>query len=127
MHAMKFAFLIVLGALAMLSGCSRTDDFRARTVAGQPLVRAIEKYHSDTGSYPNSLSALVPKYLTAVPDTPDRSEHKFTGWDYSLTTNGLAVSYALRYYMGRGGVEYEPPSWIGNDEGHRTVILSNAK
>jgi hypothetical protein len=79
----------------------------------------------ETGSYPESLSALVPKYLAAVPEMPDRSEHNFTGWDYSRTTNGLEVSFTLRYYMGRGGVEYVPPDWIGNDEGHRIVLLSN--
>lgn len=39
--------------------------------------------------------------------------------------NGSVVSYSLRYYMGKGGIEYEPPDWIGNDEGHKTVVLSN--
>jgi hypothetical protein len=111
--------------VALLSACSRTAEFRAQAEAGQPIVQAIEKYHSDTGSYPESLSALVPRYLAAVPETPDGSEHKFTGWDYTRTTNGLIVSFSLRYYLGRGGVEYEPPDWIGNDEGDRTVLLSN--
>ena len=71
------------------------------------------------------LSDLVPKYLATVPDVPDRSKGKFTGWDYSPETNGLVVSYSLRYYMGKGGVEYEPPNWVGNDEGNKTIILSN--
>jgi hypothetical protein len=124
---MKLSILVVLGVLAMLSACSRAPEFRAQALAGQPIVSAVEKYCSDTGSYPESLSALVPKYLAAVPDTPDLSKDKFTGWDYTRTTNGLVVSYALRYYLGKGGVEYEPPNWMGNDEGHRTVILSNAK
>lgn len=75
--------------------------------------------------YPTSLSDLAPKYLTNVPEMPDRSQRKFTGWEYRLVTNRMAVTYTLRYYMGLGGVEYEPPDWFGNDEGSRTVVLSN--
>jgi hypothetical protein len=65
--------------------------------------------------------------LAAVPDLPDKSQHKYSGWDYRTATNGIEISYTLSYYMGRGGVEYESPNWIGDDEGHKTVILSNAK
>ncbi len=124
---MKLSILVFIWALAMLPACSRAPEFRAQALAGQPIVSAIEKYRTDTGSFPESLSALVPKYLAAVPETPDPSKDKFTVWDYTRTTNSLGVSYALRYYLGKGGVEYEPPNWMGNDEGHKTVILSNAK
>jgi hypothetical protein len=127
MRAMKFAAMFILGAVAFLTGCSRAPEFLAQAQAGQPIVRAIDQYHTDKGSYPAFLSDLVPNYLTTAPETPDESKHKFTGWDYRPVTNGLVVSYSLRFYMGKGGVEYEPPNWIGNDEGHRTVILSNEK
>jgi hypothetical protein len=62
MRAMKVSFRVVLVLLAVLSGCSRAPEFRAQALAGQPIVRAIENYRSDTGSYPESLAALVPKY-----------------------------------------------------------------
>ncbi len=92
---------------------------------GQPIVRAVEAFRKQTGNYPASLEDLVPKYLPKVPDRPDESQHKFSGWEYRVITNGVAHTYTLRYYMGRGGVEYEPPVWYGNDEGHRTVLLKN--
>jgi hypothetical protein len=121
------AFVIVaaLGILALRLMFSRTREFRAQARAGQPIVRAVEEYRKRTGVYPQSLTELVPQYLPNVPDLPDKEDSKWRGWDYQTVTNGTAVSYSLRYYLGRGGVEYEPPRWIGNDEGHRTVILSN--
>jgi hypothetical protein len=88
-------------------------------------VRAIESCRQQTGSYPTNLAGLVPRFLAVVPDQPDRSSHEFSGWEFELVTNATVVTYRLRYYMGKGGVEYEPPNWIGNDEGHRKVVLSN--
>jgi hypothetical protein len=120
-----FAIVIVCGIIILRVMFSRTREFRAQARAGQPIVRAIEDYRKQNGNYPVSLADLAPKYLPTVPDMPDESKSKFRGWDYRTVTNGVAVSYTLRYYMGRGGVEYEPPKWIGNDEGTRTVILSN--
>jgi hypothetical protein len=101
----------------------RTHEFRAKAREGQPIVRAIEQFRIQTGRYPASLTDLAPKYLPTVPELPDESQHKFSGWEYQTATNGEAVSYRLSYYMGRGGVEYEAPNWIGNDEGHTTVVL----
>jgi hypothetical protein len=115
----------VCGILILRLMFSRTREFRAQAHLGQPIVRAIEEYRKRTGVYPESLADLAPKYLPTVPDLPDESNNKFGGWNYCTVTNGAIVSYSLRYYMGRGGVEYEPPKWIGNNEGHRTVILSN--
>ena len=121
----KFSPALFAGAVILLSACSRTNEFREQARAGQPIVRAIEDYRRQTASYPPSLADLAPKYLAAVPDTPDKPNRQFTGWDYSRVTNGTVISYTLRYYMGRGGSEYEPPNWIGNDEGQRTIILTN--
>jgi hypothetical protein len=120
-----FLILSVCGMVGLRLMFSRTREFRAQAQAGQPIVRALEQFHKQTGSYPTSLADLAPKYLPSVPDRPDESQNKFSGWDYQIVTNGMAVSYRLRYFMGRGGIEYEPPNWIGNDEGQRTVILSN--
>jgi hypothetical protein len=115
-------FCVVI--VAFLLGCSRTSEFQAQAQAGKPIVRAIDEYQKQTGNYPTSLTNLVPKYLPAVPDIAEESKHKLTGWDYRMVTNGSHVSYTLRCYMGRGGIEYQPPDWISNDEGHRTVILT---
>jgi len=116
--------ILLLGGVFYLHWClDRTEDFRAKAKSGQPIVRAIEQYKKDTGTYPSSLVDLAPKYLPAVPDMPDESLRKYRGWYYQTETNGRSVTFRLRYYMGRGGVEYEPPSWIGNDEGHREVLF----
>jgi hypothetical protein len=88
-------------------------------------VHAIDEYKKENGTYPQSLIQLAPKYLPRSPDIPDATNGKFAGWDYVITTNGTIVSYTLRYYMGRGGVEYEPPNWIRNNEGSREIILRN--
>ena len=88
-------------------------------------MRAIESFRRQTGSLPASLAELAPKYLATVPIVSDNSKPNLRGWEYRLVTNGVVVSYNLRYYLGRGGVEYEPPNWMGNDEGNRKVILSN--
>ena len=125
MRTLRFTTILFATAVSVALGCSRTSEFKAQAQAGQPIVRAINAYHEQTGSYPPSLVALVPKFLPTVPDMPDESKHKFSGWDYSLDRNGTNVSFSLRYYMGKGGVEYHPPNWIGNDEGHESVILSN--
>jgi hypothetical protein len=103
----------------------RTRAFRDRANAGQPIVRAIEAYREGTGHYPENLADLVPKYLPTTPDLPDAEQHKYTGWEYHVVTNADAVSYRLRSYLGHGGVEYQPPQWIGNDEGDVTIIITN--
>ncbi|HEX5400545.1 MAG TPA: hypothetical protein VFY06_15970 [Verrucomicrobiae bacterium] len=115
----------VTGLFVLHTLIDRTREFRAQAEAGQPIVRAIEDYHRQTGSYPASLTDLAPKYLPTAPDIANESQHKHVGWDYRLVTNGAVVSYRLLYYMGRGGVEYDPPNWIGNDEGRKKIILSN--
>ena len=114
--------VFVLGFVVLHALLDRTHEFRAQAQAGQPIVRAIEDYHKQTG---NSLAELAPSYLVTIPDRPDKSQHRLSGWEYRIVTNGTAVSYSLSYYLGRGGIEYEPPNWIGNHEGHKTVILSN--
>jgi hypothetical protein len=107
---MRHSAILLAVAMLALCGCSRTSEFKKQAELGQPIVRAIEDYHKQTGSYPASLDEL---------------HQKLSGWDYRTVTNGTAVSYSLRFYMGKGGVEYQPPDWIGNDEGQKTVILSN--
>lgn len=122
---MRIQEVILVGAMACVSACSRTPEFLTQAQAGQPIVRAIEAYRAQTGTYPTSLTNLVPRFLAKTPDMPDRLNRKFSGWDYCPVTNSLGSSYTLRYYMGKGGVEYTPPNWVGNDEGTRTVILKN--
>src|ERR1017187_5955984 len=112
MNIKKATISAVLLGITMtgLSGCGRTGEFKAQAKLGQPVVSAIEDYHTQTGSYPTSLDALPQKY---------------SGWTYETyqnSTNGAVISYALRYRFGQGGVEYEPNRWIGGDKGHYVLL-----
>jgi hypothetical protein len=115
----------VVGFIGLYAVLSRPFQFREQARRGQPIVRAIEEFKKQTGEYPVTLGDLVPKYLPEAPETPDRPNHKSEGWEYCTLTSGVTVTYRLRYYLGKGGVEYEPPVWLGNDEGRRTVLLRN--
>lgn len=101
---------------------NRTAEFQKQAKAGLPLVRAIEQFRTDTGHYPAALPELAPKYLPEVASEPGDLKHKFSGWEYYTVTNGATVSYNLYYFMGKGGVYYLPPNWVGDDEGHQIVL-----
>jgi uncharacterized protein YceK len=106
----------------------RTAEFRVQAQAGQPIVQAIEAFREQTGTYPATLADLAPKFLTRVPDMTDASHHKLGGWTYKPVTNGVAVSYNLVYFIGKGlgeggFIEYDPPNWVVNDQGNRKVVL----
>jgi hypothetical protein len=49
------------------------DEFASELNIGE-LAVALRRFRLDAGSYPDDLSALVPRYLPAVPVDP------FTGW-----------------------------------------------
>lgn len=104
---------------------SRTSEFLTKAQSGQPIVRSLENFRRQNGAYPKSLADLAPNYLPEVSKLHGGSHFEFSGWDYLPVTNGAAGSYSLRFHLGKGGVEYEPPRWFGNDEGLRTVILSH--
>jgi hypothetical protein len=113
MNIKKATISAVLLGIAMtgLSGCGRKDEYKAQAKLGQPIVRAIEDYHTQTGNYPTSLDALPQKY---------------SGWTYQTyqnSTNGAVISYALRYRHGKGGVEYEPNRWIGGSDNAHYMLL----
>lgn len=116
---------VVCGVIALRLMFSRTREFRAHAQAGQPIVQAIEAYRKQVGSYPPSLAELSPRYLPTLPEIKKEGHFNYGAWEYCLTTNSTAVSYTLRSYMGRGGVEYDPPHWIGNNEGSRKILMSN--
>jgi len=64
----------------------------ARDVTALVVLEALESYKKDNGTYPDSLDALVPKYLAAVPrpeiglirDEDDRFSYSNYGDSYAL-------------------------------------------
>ena len=124
---------VVLGAVCLLFAgilvlvwafdVDRSRDFRQKIREATPLVRAIEKFRTDTGSYPQSLDELGPKYLTGIATNAGGLRQKFGGWTYYTDTNAGKVSYTLRNYnMGHAGIDYTPPYWTGNVDGNTRVL-----
>lgn len=71
----------------------------ASLVAAQPIIAAVEHFHSDTGSYPQSLSELIPAYLPTEPHSVmGFSEDPFR---FRLSTNAdhFHISFALPAWM----------------------------
>jgi hypothetical protein len=73
--------LFAAGALAVAQTMVlRTDrDVRATIRQGDLLVRALDAYYADSGSFPQTLSFLVPKYLDSLP----RPRYAAGRWTYS--------------------------------------------
>jgi len=93
--------------------------------AGQLIVGAIEAYKRQSGSYPASLDELAPIHRPTIPGLRTSAGSQFEGWQYQIVTNRVTVSYRLSFYLGRGGIEYQTPNWVGNDEGRLSVIMRN--
>jgi hypothetical protein len=126
-EVLKFSIPISLVALVCLSACDFDPDrslaFQKKVQEGTPIVRAIEKFRKDTGAYPASFTDLTPKYLPASPsDIIAKPQYYYRDWEYYTITNGTTVSYHLYYFMGKGGVDYTPPVWRGDNDGHKRVI-----
>lgn len=68
--ALLFVFVIV-GSLAKEYRDFAADRSLADAFANVAAVgSALERFHADTGRYPEKLTALVPKYLTSLPADP---------------------------------------------------------
>ncbi|MCK4752949.1 MAG: hypothetical protein KAS75_05850 [Planctomycetes bacterium] len=87
---------------------------RTETVTvGDEIVKALDSYFGDHSKYPNSLEALVPKYLDKV-KPPTWGED---GWQYQLNgpngkSFGLKVGYKGRDNSYYPVIYYSPLGWI---------------
>ncbi len=93
----------VLGLLLLfLSVCGppsgrgvRAESWYERTA---PVISALDRYHAERGAYPESLQALVPRYLTATA----LSALRF-GLDHGLEYRPGNTDYRLEFhYSGPG-------------------------
>lgn len=77
-----------------------------------PLVRAIETFRNDTGSYPESLDALVPKHIAKLPDV------RFSLFEPTLTygiNDGkphLAIPSAMGDMFAQFEYDFETKTWM---------------
>lgn len=93
--------IIVLLCLGfMLAGCEKPGEGE-RAERGyqvcQPIIDALTSYHADSGAYPENLNALMPDYLTDIPQ-------EVNGYpiEYTKTT----TSYRLRFSYERPGMNH---------------------
>ena len=63
---------------------------------GNVVVEAIERYYDNEGSYPETLSDLVPRYMNAIPTTGTNQEFKYLLLD---TENILGIPYNLSFNL----------------------------
>lgn len=61
----RLAIMLVVPALT-LAYVSKIDEQIPENA--MPIIRAIESFRRDTGHYPESLDALIPKHLAELPD-----------------------------------------------------------
>jgi hypothetical protein len=59
-----------LGACSVYPVAQDPDGLELRRNANQVLM-ALQSWHRDRSTYPANLSALVPSYLAALPDSPN--------------------------------------------------------
>ena len=109
--ALVFFVLTALILIASLSIGGHFSPASSDRRSAETIAQALEEYHANTGSYPAELEALVPGYLTAIPEVetiPDR------GWLYRST----ADTYTLGYWIGpHGGTTLclRGSEWKGED------------
>ena len=101
-----FRIPAVIVLLAFLLACNGTSIFPTEEPPGvgekaekgyavsQPVIAALESFKADRGSYPQSLTELVPDYLTIVPTKTDEL-------DFSYTSTGGSYRFSF-HYIGPG-------------------------
>ncbi|MBI3936264.1 MAG: hypothetical protein HY323_04745 [Betaproteobacteria bacterium] len=108
--------IIVIALVAVVAPLAWRDTGEVIEVVQQdvaPAIEALERFRGDAGAYPDSLKALVPKYLAALPNCPTQEGAPLgylrfkdtTG--YELTCPGLR-SGKFRYQSQTGRWEAVP-------------------
>ncbi|HLT47447.1 MAG TPA: hypothetical protein VK002_09490 [Rubricoccaceae bacterium] len=101
--AISFALPLLAGCCVPFTNCCKPDtcpqaqDGRARL---QPVVEAVVAYRTAEGAYPDSVAALIPAYLPALPARPAWvSPERAAWWSYARTADGFTVEFT---YYGPG-------------------------
>jgi hypothetical protein len=78
--------------------------------AAQPLINALEKYKKDQGAYPPALSALIPKYLPALPSAAPH-------YPFNYESCSAPSGYRLSFKLGKDAINYCSSSSSGGAAG----------
>lgn len=93
---------LLIAALLLMVACDETQgSIMQKIQKGDDLITAIETFKRDTGTYPEEIEALVPKYIDSGKFDADYAENLYyakfkKGKDYPYV-------YRLRYYLKPNG------------------------
>ena len=91
--------------------------------ANKPLIKAIERYHSHNGEYPNSLDNLIPEFIKAIPEgelfKKEDYEYRKTDdgeFEICITFNGKYLNQDKLIYWSKKKDKPKDPdeNWYGN-------------
>jgi type II secretory pathway pseudopilin PulG len=80
------AVVLAIGFVALDRYNAGSKDMLTVETRGMQMVSALTRYKLETGSYPDNLDKLVPKFTAAVGACPSGGamEYRLTGNDYVL-------------------------------------------
>jgi hypothetical protein len=114
------AIRALLGATILLvTGCSEPSPsgrISEVTAPASPLIKAIESYRRDNEKLPSKLSELVPRYVSAIPTSPDGSPN----WNYytwGSSDTGFHYGFEVRYSRVILRYSSQSAQWTTNDAG----------
>lgn len=97
----------------LLTGCNvfanppgKGRHAEQRYAQSAPVIAALKQYHAKHGTYPDSLSVLVPNEIARLPDLYTRDEVPYPG-----TYHRIGTSYELGFRYVEGGMNecrYQP-------------------
>jgi hypothetical protein len=97
----SFIAFLALQSANYISNCITDQQIDSAISLGTPIVEAIEKFHATTGSYPETLEALIPSYLQNIPKTKvgfKTSDFKFLSRPDSFTLYIEMPAWHVCYY-----------------------------
>ena len=106
---MRIVCSIVIGLLLTECSDERQTASGGDFQRGDAIIVALEKYRTDHGTYPDTLDALVPKYLPAVQE-PDYGERR---WVYiTYNEKGAYGLFMWRRDKVGYGFNVPEPKWV---------------
>lgn len=92
--------LLVCGSCLLLEAMDKRDRKRlAETLAaGDPIIAALERFRADNNEYPETLDALVPRYLKEIPK-PTWGTREWQYW-CGQETYALFIQRSRSWYAG---------------------------
>jgi hypothetical protein len=97
---------LIFSCLLMLAACSGSSEDLPRAQVeeskqrGDKIIAALKQFHADRGTYPRSLSELVPNYMKEIqPPTVNPAK-----WHFNSDGNGFSLKFGDE--TGRGAYVY---------------------